>query len=187
MKITSLAVVLASVALTLASASNPCQAGSITYDFVEGTGAPNPGAIGATITISSPPASPSSGWTTSAPADILALQIIEQVLFPDDFTGAFNPAQINNPLSSSTGTSLSTGFLTSVESQYTIQIEPSNTNFEIDTNPHDVTGVWVVSTSVPEPRLSGAGRNRHCDRPGAGCVPQTLGGATAAASGADRS
>jgi hypothetical protein len=48
------------VALTLTPASNPSHAGTVTYDFTEGTGAPNPGEIGATITLSSPPASPSS-------------------------------------------------------------------------------------------------------------------------------
>ena len=85
--------ILAVVALTLASASNPSQAGSVTYDFVEGTGAPNPGEIGATITLSSPPATPSSGWTTSVSSDILGLQIIDRaVLFGngDFFIGTFS-------------------------------------------------------------------------------------------------
>ena len=38
-----LVVVLTVIALTLASASTPCQAGSVTYDFVEGDGARIPG------------------------------------------------------------------------------------------------------------------------------------------------
>ena len=42
MKARYFSVVLAVVALTLASACNPCQAGSITYDFVEGINVTNP-------------------------------------------------------------------------------------------------------------------------------------------------
>ena len=65
MKTPIIGVALAVVALTIAPSSNPCQAGSVTYNFTEGSEFPDPGEIGATITISSPPASPTSFWSTA--------------------------------------------------------------------------------------------------------------------------
>ena len=43
MKTPIMVVALAVVALTLAPASNPCQAGSVTYSFTEGSTGPRPG------------------------------------------------------------------------------------------------------------------------------------------------
>jgi hypothetical protein len=153
MKITSLAVVLASVALALASASNPCQAGSVTYDFVEGAGAPNPGKIGATITFFSPPASATSGWITNDASSIEGITILDSGLFLDGFTGAFHPQPDQSiDAFSPNGTQLTDGdFLMTVPSlEFTIETIDSSFIAE-NFGPNVVTGSWTVSASVPEP------------------------------------
>jgi hypothetical protein len=91
LKIRIIVVALAVAALSLAPAGNPCQAGTVTYDFVEGIGAPNPGEIGATITFFSPPASATSNWMTSEASSIDNIQILDSGLFLDGFTGALTP------------------------------------------------------------------------------------------------
>ena len=152
MKITSLAVVLASVALTLASASNPCQAGSITYDFVEATGAPNPGDIGATITISSPPAQSSSGWDTASVLDVIGLQILDHNLFISGYAGPFRTSSISGQIISPTGPAIGAGDLVDIQHHIEISIEAlSNTDFSSPGLDHSVPGTWSLAQTVPEP------------------------------------
>jgi hypothetical protein len=152
------AVALAVVVLSLAPASNPCQADSVTYEFTEGSGAPNPGEIGATITLSSPPASSTTTWTinSSQLSDILSLQIIDPALFLNGFTGSFPLGAIESSLGSADGQVLSVGIIDSVpgNSVFNIAIEPTQTLFELGGGPsgtNTVPGTWLVSASVPEP------------------------------------
>jgi hypothetical protein len=151
------AVALAVAALTLAPASNPCQAGQLTYDFVEGSTAPNPGEIGATITLESPAASPTTTWIISALSDIVLIHVIDSSLFTDGFSGAFPLGAIGSPLSSADGQALSVGIIDSVptNSLVNIVIEPTHTLFEIGGGPsgtNTVPGTWLVAAaSVPEP------------------------------------
>ena len=145
-------VVLSVVALTLASASTPCQAGSVTYDFVEGDGAPHPSMIGATITVSSPPASSTAGWNSRDPSAVLGVQIIDSELFPNSFTGLLGPVILVATLLSPSGTTLISGSLMDQNFTMTIGINPGATVFFATgaaTNP--TAGSWVVSESVPEP------------------------------------
>ena len=152
MKARYLSVILAVVALTLASACNPCQAGSITYDFVEGTGAPHPGEIGATITLLSPPALDSSAWSLSSVSDVSSLQIIDNVLFNDGFTGSFSVATISTPLSSTDGSVITSGVVIDTTATHFIQISPTNTQFEAYPINFFVPGSWNIQpSSVPEP------------------------------------
>ena len=159
MKTPIIVVALAVVALTLAPASNPCQAGSVTYDFTESSGAPHPGEIGATITLSSPPASPTTTWTinSSQLSDILNLQIIDPLLFLNGFIGSFPLGAIDSPLGSADGQVLSVGIIDSLpaNSVFNVVIEPTQTLFELGGGPsgtNTVPGTWLVSASaVPEP------------------------------------
>jgi hypothetical protein len=41
----------------------------VTYDFIEGALAPDPGTVGAFFVFASPPASATSGWNTANVAD----------------------------------------------------------------------------------------------------------------------
>jgi hypothetical protein len=158
MKTSYFAVALAVVALSLAPASLPCQAGSVTYGFTEGPGAPNPGEIGATITLASPPASATSTWTlnSSQLSDILSLQIIDPALFLNGFVGSFPLGAILSPLGSADGQVLSVGIIDSLpaNSVFNVVIEPTKTLFELGGGPsgtNTVPGTWLVSASVPEP------------------------------------
>ena len=81
-------------------------AGTVTYGFVEGTGAPNPGEIGATITFLSPPASPSTEWSTTYASDIFAVQIIDPRLYSNGYTGEAEDIQLFQIAGSSPGTIL---------------------------------------------------------------------------------
>jgi hypothetical protein len=72
----------AAFAAVLALCAAPARAGSLTYDFIEAPGSPNPGTIGASITFASPPASPNSGWNTINNADVLDFQILDASIGP---------------------------------------------------------------------------------------------------------
>jgi hypothetical protein len=146
-------VALAVVALTLAPASNPCQAGSVTYEFTEGSGAPNPGEIGATITLESPPASPSSTWTitSSQLSDIINLQIIDRTLFLNGFTGAFVTSSIPVSITSNTGQFIDAGVVLSHTQTQEIEFGTTSTIFEPGADQNIVTGTWTALASVPEP------------------------------------
>ena len=151
MKTRYFAVALAVVALTLAPGFNPCEAGSVTYGFTEGSGAPNPGTIGATITFLSPPAQASSGWSTNASTDVSGLLITDSALFPDNFTGTFPLEPISRTIESSTGQTIDQGELDSAVDHRFIQISPESTEFGIPAAQNVVQGSWTVLTSVPEP------------------------------------
>ena len=138
--------------LTFVPVSSPCQGGSITYNFVEGSGAPNPGGVGATMTVNSPPASATTSWTTMLPADISSLQIIDSSLFNSGFTGAFSTTLIAIPITS-TGPQLTAADLFDIPLSLEIKIDGSQTIFAPPRfpGPSSVAGTWSVSTSVPEP------------------------------------
>jgi hypothetical protein len=72
----------AALAAVLALCAAPARAGSLTYDFIEGPTAPHPGTIGASITFTSPPASPDSPWLTGTHADVLDFQILDASIAP---------------------------------------------------------------------------------------------------------
>ena len=154
MKITSLAVVLAIVALTLESARNPCQAGSLTYIFVEGTGAPHPGDFGASITILSPPADATTDWHTVTVTDIQTLTILDSNFFdPSTFSGTITPTIIQDSLESN-GLSLFTGLIQGEGAgvKQFVQITPLHSLFQTSGFVVNVVpGSWFVSSSVPEP------------------------------------
>jgi len=158
MKTPYFAVALVVVALSLAPASFPCQAGSVTYGFTEGTGAPNPGEIGATITLSSPPATPTSPWEITSLSDISSVQITDPLLFPDSKTGNLPILEIlsSDPITSLTGHTITSGGFWDTEVEHRIVIFPTVTWFEsVYPNPpgstNFVNGSWVASASVPEP------------------------------------
>ena len=150
MKITTFAVVLAVVALALASATNPCQAGSVTYDFVEGTGAPHPGTTGATITVASPPASSTSPWSTTTASDILGVNIIDSALFPVNFNDAFFNIVLFIPLGS-TGVSIQDGIIANGNAYQEFSIGTTGTVFTSGPYSQEIYGVWLTAASVPEP------------------------------------
>jgi hypothetical protein len=138
------------VALTFAPASNPCQAGSITYNFVEGSGAPNPGEVGATMTLNSPPASATSSWSITNASDISNLQIIDSALFPTGFTGALSSGLLEQPLVSASGARLDSGVLVFNFPPTLVLITTfgsSETGFFTAFTGNEVVGIWAV----PEP------------------------------------
>ena len=138
------------VALTLAPASNPCHAGSVTYNFREGPGAPHPGETGATISIASPPASPSSPWS-ALPGQhvILGVHIFDSALFPTGFTGDIIPHL--QDLFESTGPLIEFGGFDSLQ-QVALGIKSTIlTNFTTPGANNAVTGTWIVAETVPEP------------------------------------
>ncbi len=149
MKAPYFSVVLAVVALTLASACNPCQAGSITYDFVEGINVTNP-VIGATITFSVPPASPTTPWSTDALPDFLGVQIIDPKLFLDHFTGSFILTSQFQPSVASSGPDLTSLVVGDTHNRKIFAL-PMATAFYTGIQFRDVLGTWKVSTAVPEP------------------------------------
>jgi hypothetical protein len=155
MKTPYFALALVVLAVPFAPASFPCQAGTVTYEFVEGSGAPNPGEIGATITFLSPPASPTSFWGASILADYLGVQINDPDLFPSGTTGVIVPVLIQQPVYSETGATLTGGAL---QFPGGLQIFfPASSGFSPQSlfisHPleHNVSGTWNVLASVPEP------------------------------------
>ncbi len=76
-------------AAALILSAGPARAASVTYDFIEAAGSPNPGTVGAFITFASPPAEPNMGWTLSALTDILAVQVTDSAIGP---VGAYTPS-----------------------------------------------------------------------------------------------
>lgn len=153
MKITSLAVVLAIAALTLAPATDPCQAASIQYAFVEGTGAPHPGESGAEISLSSPPALSTASWTITNLDPIIAIRIFDPDLFPDGFTGLFplTGGGLYSDLESATGSTIDQGYIESQSGSYSIHIGGGDTAFESETGLIIVSGQWLAVSPVPEP------------------------------------
>jgi hypothetical protein len=149
-------VAFAVVALSLAPARNPCLAGSITYGFTEGAGAPNPGTIGATVTLSSPPALDSSGWMTDQGSDVLSLQVSDPALFSDHLTGVFTNVSIPDTLASFNGSFLDTGDIELSDNIHLFVIDTDDTNFFIlgGGPSQDFKGSWIALASVPEPASS---------------------------------
>ena len=140
------------LALALAPASNPCHAGSVTYNFTEFTGAPNPGEIGATITMASPPASPTSPWSAPGVGDINDILIIDPALFPNGFTGEFPITSVGSQITSN-GPILLGGIIISMPQLLEIEIFETDTFFA---DIHEgvgnfVDGTWIASQTVPEP------------------------------------
>jgi hypothetical protein len=148
-------VALAVVALSLAPASNSCQAGTVTYDFVEGTGAPNPGETGATITVFSPPASATHGWIISQLSDISSITIIDPGLLPSGFTGGFTVASgvLQGPLTSNTGSQIDLGTIADhIPFTKFFDIFSLATSFSTIESGNNVPGEWIVAAAaVPEP------------------------------------
>jgi hypothetical protein len=140
-------------ALSVMPAGNPSHAGTVTYDFVEGPGAPNPGEIGATITCFSPPVSATSRWNTDDASSIEGIVILDSGLFLDGFTGTFIPLLVlNSDISSTEGPFLSSAEITDPSGTHAIGIGQDNSIFvSATTAVNVVTGSWTVSASVPEP------------------------------------
>ena len=153
--------------LCAASAS----AGSLTYNFIEGSSAPNPGEIGATVTVLSPPAIATAGWTTDNPADVLSLNIIDSSLFPSGYTGPMFVDALALNLVSLTGSNIDDAVLQSTTQNLAVAISTTATGFN-DPNSNYIAGAWLASAAVPEPSslllagtaglagLAGLGRGR---------------------------
>jgi hypothetical protein len=150
LKTPMIAVALAVVALSLAPARNPCQAGTVTYNFVEGTVSPSPGATGATMTLISPPASATSGWTIPTASDKPSVVILDPGLFPSGFTGSFE-TEVFSSLGSLTGHEIDKGVLINLTIDLLLQISSDDTVFNNEDRFHVVDGEWLASASVPEP------------------------------------
>ena len=67
-------------AVIMAFFVSSAHAGPVTYFFIEGSNAPEPGLIAAGLTFASPPASQNEFWTTAESTDILTLQILDVVV-----------------------------------------------------------------------------------------------------------
>ncbi len=150
------AVALAVVTLALAPASNPCQAGQVTYGFTEGSTAPNPGEIGATITISSPPASTTASWSIDAShsTDILDLRIIDSALFSGGFVGETQTPSVLTTIVSLTGAFIDQGSVM-IDNHHGLAFSTSLTGFVLnDQTSVQVTGSWTPLAAVPEPASS---------------------------------
>jgi hypothetical protein len=147
------------LALTLSMALgvvHPCDAGSVTYDFIEGAGAPNPGTVGGILTFASPPASPDTSWSTSSVADVLDFQITDKKI---SAVGSYNLNGSPPTVTSLTGARLDSGNVYGffISGGYTIDATFS-------TNPGQsiivgyglaapsTPGDWALATAVvPEP------------------------------------
>jgi len=96
-------------------------------------------------------------WITFNWADISSISITDNGLFPDGFTGpiipptqGFLPAP--NFFHSRHGITLDSGFVADTQSARRFEISQPSTVFTTDLNDSNlITGVWTVSTSVPEP------------------------------------
>ena len=125
-------------------------AGSLTYNFIEGSSAPNPGEIGATITVLSSPAIATAGWSTDNPANVLSLNIIDSSLFPGGYTGPMLVDALALNLVSLTGSNIDDAVLQSTTQNLTVAISTTATSFN-DPNSNDIAGAWLASAAVPEP------------------------------------
>jgi hypothetical protein len=136
------------VVLVLGAAS--ASAGSITYDFVEDSGGPNPGTVGGFFVFASPPASATSSWSTSNPADVLDFEITDPKIGPVGSYLGF-PAFVG-PISSNNGTSLDAGAYLAENAAgnlgLTVQLGPAPLADEIVVAQNIATGNFVL---VPEP------------------------------------
>ncbi len=139
-------------ALSVVPAGNPCHAGTITYDFVEGIGSPNPGETGATITFLSPPAQPMAPWTINSPTDVIGIQIIDSAPVLGGFSGAISVSSIEVPIQSITGTTIDAGHIDDeFFLPHAVIITTQSTYFNTAGVENQVAGTWTVSASVPEP------------------------------------
>jgi hypothetical protein len=134
----------AAVALALAICTGSAEAASVTYVFVEGSTAPNPGTIGGIFVIASPPASATSGWSGTG-SDVLSYQITDPAI---GAVGFYTP-ETALTLSSSTGAELDGGEIVAFMGAY-----GSRTAFStghLQGSNASVTGTFVLAASVPEP------------------------------------
>ena len=124
-------------------------AGSVTYDFIEGPSAPDPGTVGAFFVVASPPASATSGWSTSNAADVLELEITDPKIGP---VGSYLTGIVVE-LISLDGKFLDAGFYIAGNAgtglvQFEIGVGPNGTTIDGPTG--EATGQFVLAT-VPEP------------------------------------
>jgi PEP-CTERM motif len=139
-------------AMSLALYAGAAMGGSVTYDFIEETGSPNPGMLGGLLTFSSPPAFPNSFWTTSSGADILGFQITDPAIGP---VGSYlSGLEFIVPIASSDGTSLTQGDLVGINSgvaKAEAFMNPGFDNSMLNSTLLTGFGQWVLASSVPEP------------------------------------
>ncbi len=147
------------LALTLSLALgvvHPCGAGSVTYDFIEGAGGPNPGTTGGILTFASPPASPDTSWSTSSVADVLDFQITDSAISQ---VGSYNLNGTPPTVTSLTGARLDSGNVTGffISGGSSIMANFSTTPgqsiiFGFGLAAASTPGDWVLATAaVPEP------------------------------------
>jgi hypothetical protein len=149
---------LGALALTLWAV--PAQAALVTYHFIEGAEAPNPGRVGAILEFASPPAFPDQSWEIDSGTDsILSFRITDSAVAP---VGSYTPSFAER-VTSSTGARLDSGNIVGdmMTGQGTVQAEtfisglPGGDILEMvgvggGFQPH---GDWVlaVAAAVPEP------------------------------------
>jgi PEP-CTERM motif len=136
------------IVLCAASAS----AGSVRYNFIEGSPAPDPGTVGAFFVFASPPASATSGWNISNVADVLDFEITDPKI---STVGSYlKNGILDPPIVSNDGTSLDQGGYTASG--------PGNLIVEVDLGPNagqtlvlglmEAAGDFVLApAAVPEP------------------------------------
>jgi hypothetical protein len=136
----------------LACFAVPARAGSIvTYDFIEGLNSPNPGTIGAILEFKSPPASPTAGWSTSNPSDIVSFQITDAAIGP---AGAIGSVDILPFITSTAGTGLDIGIVSGVVDGIAVltAVVTSGTGVSKMFATASAGGDWFLATqAVPEP------------------------------------
>jgi PEP-CTERM motif len=134
------------VALALAICTGSAKAASVTYDFIEGSTAPNPGMIGGIFVIASPPASATSGWSGDY-TDVISYQITDPSI---GMVGFYTPTE--GTVSSSTGAELDGGGIGSVLGA---NVTNSKANFAagtLNSSGHTLAhGTFVLAAAVPEP------------------------------------
>jgi PEP-CTERM motif len=126
-------------------------AGSVTYDFIEGPDAPNPGTVGAFFVFASPPASAMTGWSTNNTADVLNFEITDPKIGQ---VGSYTIGSVFvDPVVSQNGTSLDNGqylSFSNIPSALVLVILGSTPNSDRIQNGVTTTGNFVLAP-VPEP------------------------------------
>lgn len=138
--------------LGLLSVAGRAEAGSVSYDFIEGTGAPHPGTIGAIVTFASPPASATAGWSTTNNSDVLSFEILDSAIGPVGYYGLLHLE--GSTVGSDTGFTIDTGEIIGQMGSIGLQ---ASFNSPLDGSPSRLRvsmgnkpGVFQVA-SVPEP------------------------------------
>ena len=121
----------------------------VLYEFIEASTGPNPGGVGATLLFDAPPASATSGWSTSTNFDILNFNITDPAIAPVGFYSS----SIQTAIVSNNGMSLDSGEIVGTMGSVMVDtVLDGNFSSLQEIISGDAMGAWVLGVqSVPEP------------------------------------